>query len=73
MKEGAGARSFGVWVCPLDRVARNCAAASGAGAAAGFGAGTATGCVWAMDCASGMRERRARRTRTGFFIVHLLG
>src|ERR1700710_2538258 len=58
MKEGAGTRS--VEAGTADRVARNCAVESAGGAVA---AG-----VWAMACANGRRARRARRTRTGFFI-----
>src|SRR5262245_43411671 len=67
MNEGAGTRSLGAWVCPPDKVARNCAR-SGTGAAAPFAGGTATGGAWAMSCANGARARRARRTRTGFFM-----
>jgi hypothetical protein len=61
MKEGAGVRSFEVGVCPAARVARNSAGEA------------ATGAVWAMVCANEIKESRARRTRTVFFIRHLLG
>jgi len=63
MKEGAGVRSFEVGVCPAARVARNSAGEAGTGAVAG---------VWAMVCTNGSKEKRARRTRTVFFIGHLL-
>src|SRR4051794_41553692 len=56
---GAGVRPLGAWACPPARVARNCAVAVSVAGAAG---------VCAMACANGMRARRARRTRTGFFI-----
>src|SRR3954469_22337742 len=63
MNKGAGVRSAGAWACPPARVARNCAVAASV-----TGAGTDAG-VWAMAaCANGRRARRARRTRTGFFI-----
>jgi hypothetical protein len=67
MNEGAGIRSIGVWACPPDKVARNCAV-SGTGAAAEFAEGTATGGVCGVSCANGRRVRRARRTRTDFFM-----
>ena len=68
MNVGAGSKPLGAWAAgPPDRVARNCAT-SGAGVAAGFEAGAAAGSVWAMDGAKERRERRAKRTRTGFFI-----
>src|SRR5262249_3748367 len=62
LNRGAGVRSLGAWVCPPARVARNCAVA-----ASTTGAGAAGG-VWAMACAIGKRVRRAKRTRTDFFI-----
>jgi hypothetical protein len=64
MKEGAGVRSFAVGVCPAARVARN---------SAGEVATGAVWAVWARVCATGIKESRARRTRTVFFIRHLLG
>src|SRR4051795_13717089 len=60
MNKGAGVRSAGAWACPPARDVRNCAVAASV-----TGAGTDAG-VWAMAaCAN---ARRARRTRTGFFI-----
>src|SRR3954452_16150889 len=70
MNEGAGTKSLGAWACPPARVARN-RAVSGAGTTE-FEAGSAAGGVWAMSCAHGRRARRARRTRVGFFMLHLL-
>src|SRR3954451_8098197 len=70
MNEGAGTKSLGAWACPPARVARNCAV-SGDGTTE-FEAGSAADGVWAMSCAHGRRARRARRTRVGFFMLHLL-
>jgi hypothetical protein len=56
MNKGAGTRSLGAWACP-PKVARN-AASSDAGAAG----------AWAMSCVQGMRAKRAKRTKTGFFM-----
>src|SRR5690348_392549 len=63
VNRGVGVRSAGAWACGLARVARNCAVAASVAGAAG---------VCAMACENGMRARRARRTRTGFFMLHLL-
>src|SRR5262249_61282453 len=64
LNRGAGVRSLGAWVCPPARVARNCAVAAST-TGAGVGAGV---CVWAMAWAIGKRVRRAKRTRTDFFM-----